>query len=187
MRDLVDVVREHMDITMSTKIDACQRNNGPTDLMPMMIWISADDTTNLAIVDGKVHAADYMPKALSLIYKQSPKVIIFMSESLGKALTSETELDQFVNSHQPGDLEKLHTKYGPLSGIQELIAFNAIDMTNGSQVQGILTFAYDDKGIPVFNEPDIQEIPTSLIERANISSIFNAFYKFTLEEKSNLN
>lgn len=185
--NLIDVVREHLDITMSTKIDACQRNNGPTDLMPMMIWISADDTTNLAIVDAKVNTTDYMPKALSLIHKQSPKVIIFMSESLGKAITSETELDKFVKSHKPGDLEKLHTKYGPLSGLQELIAFNAIDMATGSQVQAILTFAYDDKGIPVFNEPDIQEIPTSLIERANISSIFNAFYKFTLAEKSSLN
>ena len=185
--NLSELVRTHLEITMSTKVDACERNGGPTDLQPMMIWIDSDDKTSVAIVDSKTNTMDYMPKALSFVHKQNPKMIMFMSESLGKSIDSLDELANLEKSHKHGDLKKMYDRRGPLSGVREMITMSAIDMNSGKQVQAVLGFSYDDKGIPAFHEPNIHEVPEEFIDRANVSSMLNAFYLFMLKKKSELN
>lgn len=185
--NLAEIIRCHVDITKATKTDACERNGGPADLNPMMVWIDEEDKTSVAIVEAKGNTLDYMPKVLGLVARQSPKVVIFISESLAKSCESPEEFEAYMQDHKPGDLKKKYEELGPLSGIQELIAFNGIDLATGKQMQGITTFAYDDKGIPVFGDTEVDEIPDDHIDRANISWVFAQFYEFMRSMKAEQN
>lgn len=185
--NLADTIRDHINITKETKLDACRRSGGPADLNPMVVWIDEEDKTSIAVVETKGNTTEYMPKILGLLAQQSPKAVIFMAESLAKSCASPEEFDEFMKSHQPGDLRKLYESRGPLSGVTELIAFNGIDLTTGKQMQGVTTFTYDDQGLPVFGETEVNEIPVEHIDKANVSWIFGEFYEFMKSMKSEMN
>lgn len=185
--NLDEIIRDHIEITKATKFDACERNGGPSDLNPMVIWIDEEEKTSIAVVEAKGNTTEYMPKVLGLLAKQSPKVIIFMAESLAKSCASQEEFEVFMKQHKPGDLKKLHNSRGPLSGVVELIAFNGIDLATGKQMQGVATFTYDDKGLPVFGSTEISEIPAEHIDKANMSWMFGEFYEFMKSLKSETN
>jgi hypothetical protein len=187
MTNLADTLRRHVEIMKMTKIDACRRNNGPADLVPMCVWVDGEDQTNIAIVDAKGHTSDFMPKLLSLLAKQSPKIIVFMSESLAKQVGSAKELDEFLATSKPGDLRKLYDAHGPLSGLQELIAFSALSVVTGEQMQAIAKFTYDDSGLPVFSETEMMEIPRADTDKANISWLFDKFYEFMKSSQAETN
>lgn len=185
--NLAEVIQDHMSITKSTKADACKRNNGPTDLSPMVVWIDNEDRTNVAIVEVKGNTMEYMPRVLGFMVQQNPKAVVFISESLAKSVDSVEDLDKFLAEHKPGDLSQQYQARGPLSGIQELIAFNGIDMSTGSQMQGIVRFTYDDHGMPVFGDTEVSEIPREHVDSANMSWVFNMFYEFMLSQRAEQN
>lgn len=185
--NLAETLRDHVEVSKLTKIDACRRNNGPADLQPMVVWVDGEDKTNVAIVDAKGNTSEFMPQLLGLLAKQSPKIIVFMAESLAKSMNSPEELDEFIASHKPGDLREIYNSQGPLSGIQELIAFNALSLVTGQQMQAVARFTYDDFGIPVFSETEIAEIPAEHIDKANVSWMFSQFYEFMQSLRNEMN
>lgn len=176
--NLAEVIQDHMSITKMTKVDACERNNGPTDLSPMVVWVDSEGKTNVAVVEVKGNTLEYMPKVLSFMAEQNPRVLVFIAESLAKSVGSEAELEKFLADHEPGELRRQYEARGPLSGVRELIAFNGIDMATGEQVQGLVHFTYDDHGIPVFSETEVSEIPRENIDKANMTWLFDTFYEF---------
>jgi hypothetical protein len=99
-----------------------------------------------------------------------------MAESLARAI-DKSEVDRFLSTHVPGNLQKEHKSRGPLSGIKELIAFNGLDTDTGEQVHGFMEFTYDDFGIPVFSKPRIEMVSEDQIDKANMTFLFHEFYK----------
>jgi len=180
---LAELVLEHIEITKQTKEQSCRHNGGPADLSPMLLWVDELDKTSLAIVDADGKMSDYMPQALGLIAKQNPKVVIFICESFGMQLDSIDEMKKFGKTHKSGDLEKLFAKRGPLSGVEELIAFNALDTSTGEQVQAYIKFRYDDFGLPVFGETMVRPIEDKYLDESNVTSIFKQFYLYCLFKK----
>lgn len=174
---LTELVLAHIEITQKTKEESCRHNGGPSDLSPMLLWVDSSDETSLAIVEAKGSVLEYMPQALELISQQNPKVVMFICESYGKKL-DKTEYKKFVNSHKSGDLSKIYADRGPLSGIDELIAFNALDTNTGEQVQGITKFHYDDLGLPIFGETTVQSIEEKYLDEANVTMLFKQFYTY---------
>lgn len=185
--NLAEVIRDHMSITKSTKADACKRNNGPTDLVPMIVWIDEDDQTNVAVVEVKGNTMEYMPKVLAFMAQQNPKAVVFIAESLAKTVDSPEDLEKYLAGHKPGDLRKQYEARGPLSGIQELIAFNGIDMVTGRQAQGVVKFSYDDQGMPVFDETEVNEVPENHVDKANMTWLFDKFYGFMKAQQAEQN
>ena len=183
MTTLTEFVEAHLAVTKITKAHSCETAGGPSDLSPMMIWLDADDKTNLALVDMKGNLLDYMPKVLSLVAKQNPKYIIYVVEGFSKSVSNEAELEEFTKTHKPGDLAKLHKELGPLAGLEEIIALHALDTESGEQVQGIARYTYNDKGQPVFANSYVQELPSDLFDRANMSIIFDSFHKFMVSHR----
>lgn len=176
--NISELVADHVEVLKHTKIDGCRRNKGPMDLQPMMVWVDSDDDTNIAILETKGEGVlDYVPQTLGLVAQQNPKFIIFMAESWARAI-DKSEVDEFLGSHKPGDLQKLHDSRGPLSNVKQLIAFNGLDTDSGEQVHGFVEFTYDDFGIPVFAEPRIAVVPDDQIDNANMTYLFGEFYKF---------
>lgn len=184
---LAELVLEHIEITKQTKVESCRHNKGPSDLLPMIIWVNSKDETNLAIVDVKGQTLDYMPKALSMVSQQDPKVVIWISESLCMAVDTSKSFDDFKETHKSGDLAKLYASRGPLSGVEELIAFNGLDTTTGEQVQGMSKFHYDDSGMPVFGETKVFPIEAKYLNEANVTMIFGQFYQFMVGLRANKN
>lgn len=178
MDTLTEFVSAHLEITKITKAQSCETAGGPSDLAPMMIWLDADDKTNLALVDVKGNLLDFMPKILTLVAKQNPKYVVYVVEGLAKSVESEADLEKFAEQHKPGDLSRQYAKLGPLAGLTELIALHALDTESGEQVQGIARYTYDDKGQPVFVESDVQTVPRKHIDKANMSIVFDSFHKF---------
>jgi hypothetical protein len=175
---IAEIVRDHVEVAKLTKADACQRNGGPSDLSPMMIWVDGDDKTNVALVDAKGSTMEYMPKVLSLVAQQLPKYIIFVAESLAREATSREEVDSLLEDHKPGDFSRQHNELGPLSNLKELLAFNGIDLSTGEQAQGVAMFTYDDFGQPVFSDTEVVTVPEEHINDANVTMIFGQFYRF---------
>jgi len=184
---LTELVLDHIEITKQTKEQSCRHNGGPADLSPMLLWVDELDKTSLAIVDAKGTVRDYMPKALELIAKQNPKIVIFICESLGMKLDSVDEMKKFGETHKSGDLEKLFARRGPLSGVEELIAFNALDTSTGEQVQGMAKFHYDDFGLPVFGETTVHTVEDKYLDESNVTSLFKQFYLYCLLKKARAN
>lgn len=176
--NVVDVARIHMEITMTTKKAACDNAGGPTDLSPMMIWQNEANEVSLMLVDAKGTTTDYMPKALNLVAQQSMKFLCFVSESFGISLGSTEELDKFMETNRPGSLRAKFSDTGPLSGVNELISLNCINIESGEQAQAIVKFTYDDRGQPVFDEMSADFIPEQHIDKANVSMMFSQFHKF---------
>jgi hypothetical protein len=153
----------------------------------MLIWVDALDKTNLAIVDAKGAVSEYMPQALELISNQNPKIVIFICESLGKKIDSGDDIEKFKKTHKSGDLEKQFTRRGPLSGIEELIALSALDVSTGEQVQGFTKFHYDDFGLPVFGETVVSPIEEKYFDESNMTTLFKQFHLYHLFKKAREN
>lgn len=184
---LTELVLDHIEITKQTKQEACRHNEGPSDLTPMVIWVNSKDETNLAIVDVQGRTVEYMPKTLSMVALQDPKVVIWISESLSMAIGNEKSFDEFKETHKSGDLAALYAERGPLSGVEEIIAFNALDTDTGEQVQGLTRFHYDDSGMPVFGETSVFVVEEKYVDEANVTMIFKQFYQFMVEIRANKN
>lgn len=181
---LTELVLEHIEITKQTKEASCKHNGGPSDLSPMLLWVDKSDNTSLAIVNAEGSVRDYMPQALELISKQDPKFVIFICESLGMKVDSIDELKNFEKTHKSGDLAKLFAKRGPLSGVEEIIAFNALDTNTGEQVQGLAKFHYDDFGLPVFGETTVQTIEDKYLDESNVTALLKQFHLYTLLKRA---
>lgn len=184
---LADHLRDHVSATKATKVDACRRNGGPADLLPMLIWVGWDNKSSIALMEAKGSTMDYLPKMLSLVAQQDPQILIYMAESFAKTVGSEAELTKFEMTHAHGDLRRLHERLGPLSGVVELIAFSGIDLATGEQMQAICRFGYDDQGIPKFDETDFRAVERSNIGRASVTLIFDAFYEFMKKTRAEKN
>ncbi len=184
---LAELVLEHIEITKQTKEASCRHNGGPADLAPMLLWVDNLDKTSLAIVDAEGTISEYMPKALNLIGKQNPKIVMFICESLGMSLDNVDDLKKFRNTHTSGDLSKLWERRGPLSGVEELIAFNALDINTGEQVQGIVKFVYDDFGLPIFGETTVQQIDEKYLDESNLTSLFKQFHFYSQSKQAKNN
>lgn len=178
MVDLTTAIEMNVRAIKDTKLEACKRMGGPTDLSPMMAWVTDDNSMNVALVDVKGTAVEYMPPVLSLVAQQMPKFVIFIAESLAKQCADRDEVDELLATHQPGGFAKEVAERGPLSGITELIAFNGLDTHTGEQVQGYVSFTYDDFGQPVFSEPHITNVPDEYKDHANVTMIFSQFHRF---------
>jgi len=185
--DLEQQMRTHVAITQATKADACRRNGGPADLSPMLIWVGQDDKQSIAVIEAKDNTMGHLAAALGLVAKQDPRIVIFMSEGYATTVESQEQLDEFARTHKRGDLEKLHSELGPLSGVTELIAFNGIDVKTGRQMQAVSRFGYDDKGQPRFEDVEVREVPPEIFEKANVTFVFDAFYDFMKKVKSETN
>lgn len=184
---LTEFIGVHMDITKSTKADACKRNNGPTDLTPMIVWLDQEEKMNVAVVEVKGNTLDFMPRVLAFMTQQNPKLVLFIAESLAKTADSPMEINEFLSTHKPGDLAKQYKSMGPLSGVEEIIAFNGIDMSTGSQAQGMILLSYDDWGQPIFSDPQVIEVPEEYIDAANMTWLFDNFYKFMKAQQAEMN
>jgi hypothetical protein len=143
----------------------------------MLVWVNGSDETSLAIIDVMGSVLESVPQALSLVAAQNPKVVMFICESYGMKL-DKTEFEEFRDSHQSGDLSKIYAERGPLSGVDELIAFNALDTSTGEQVQGYTRFHYNDLGLPVFGETEVQSLDNKHLDKANVTRLFKQFYNF---------
>ena len=174
---LTELVLEHIEMTQRTKEASCEHNGGPSDLLPMLVWVNGLDETSVAIIEVKNSVLESMPQVLSLLVKQNPKVVMFICESYAVKL-DKTELQEFQDTHKSGDLAKIYAEHGPLSGVDELIAFNALDTDTGEQVQGYTRFHYNDIGLPVFGETEVHSLEHGQLDQANTTMIFNQFYKY---------
>jgi hypothetical protein len=180
MTTLIELVQMHSEIAKTTKVQACKTQGGPCDLHHMMIWVDGNDKTNLAIVDVKGQMTEYMPKMLALVGEQSPKVVMFLAESLAYEASSVEEAEEVRQKYKNGEFAETYRELGPLSGLKELIAFNALDVITGEQVQGVVPFMYDDKGMPVFGETQVSLVDREHVESANVTHMFDLFYQFTV-------
>lgn len=181
---LTELILDHIELTKLTKEESCRHNGGPSDLMPMMIWVDTLGKTGLACIEHKGNTMDYMPKALNLVAQQDPEFVLFVAESLAMKVDGMEALEEFKKTHKSGDLAKMHAKRGPLSGIEELIAFNGLNTNTGEQVQGFVKFHYNDIGVPIFGETTVQSIDEKYIDESNVTSVFNQFYKFMVSRKA---
>lgn len=174
---LTELVLEHIDLTKKTKEESCRHNGGPSDLSPMLLWVNSLDETSLAILEIKGGVLESMPPALNWVAEQNPKAIMFICESYGKKF-NKTEFEEFRDGHKAGDLSKIYAERGPLSGVDELIAFNALDTNTGEQVQGYTRFHYDDLGLPIFGETSVQSLDAKYLDDANVTMMFKQFYTY---------
>ncbi len=184
---LTELVLDHIEITQHTKEATCREHKGPSDLAPMLLWVDNSDQTNVMVLAVEGRPTQYMPEALQLVVKQDPKFVIFICESLGMSLDSTEDFQNFSKTHKSGDLEAIYKERGPLSNVEEIIVFNAIDLTSGEQVQGITKFKYDDFGHPIFGETTVYTLDQKYVNEASVTSMLNQFHLWVQAKRASRN
>ena len=158
------------------KKQTCEKNNGPADLAPMYHLTLDNDDIMAAIAPIDMHPTEALMETLPLILlNQKPKFTMFMVEGYMQ------ERDTMPTNHVRGELEK-DFKENAATTIRESITVHGIDK-EGTQFMGVVSYKYDDFGMPVFDEPKFAEIAGEMME-ANVPMIFALSYQYV---KSMLN
>lgn len=176
--ELADLLGIHIEAAKTTKLAACTEQGGPCDINQMMIWVDENDKTGLAVMDIKGDVKEYLGEALALLTEQSPKFVILVGEALGQSASSAEEAKELREKYERGKMSEDHRTLGPLAGLREFIALNAVDTITGDQMQAIAEFTYDDFGLPVFRQNVIGEIPRRMYGEAYISTMLDRFHQF---------
>jgi hypothetical protein len=169
-------IKQVMQNFIHLKKQTCEKNNGPQDLAPMYHLTLDNDEIMAAIAPIDMHPTEALMETLPLIlFNQKPKFTMFMVEGYMQ------ERETMPTQHIRGELEK-DFKENAATTIRESITVHGIDK-EGTQVMGVVSYKYDDFGMPVFDEPKFAEIVGDMME-ANVPMIFALSYQYV---KSMLN
>jgi hypothetical protein len=169
--NLEDEVKTAIQAFISMKKDMCERQSGPFDLAPMLHF----KYKHLKGYCGVLLIGEGSPMEMAaaawgkVLGHGVPEFMMFMVEGYATQNPSE---------YKKGDMER-DFKNNPDSKVMEVITIQAIDIKTGLQMTGIVPYKYDDSGLPVFDEPGVNECSGESLN-ANIPALMGQCREATL-------
>jgi hypothetical protein len=162
---------------MEAKYGICEENNGMTDAPPTLVGElpSGDGFIMPDLMEG--HPTDTLPLMLAGLAEgmvenfQSVrwKWLAYIVEGYAKPAGSVTE-EELAN-HDRGKYEEEY-KTNPATDVREGIIVSVFPW-DGTPIGATVFYRYDDRGLPVYDEPETMEAEL----HGNIADIFRAFTK----------
>lgn len=169
---LIEEVKIAMQTFIRMKESMCKTNNGPHDLAPMLHYKYSHLNAYCGVLLAGGHPIQTIPKAWEHIIRDGiPEFVMIMTEAYA---SKEMPVENYLR----GEMEK-DFKNNPDSKVVEIINVHAIDMKTGNQLDGFVSFKYDDYGQPVFDTPTYADCEGESLN-ANMPMMFAACRNATL-------
>lgn len=157
-RDLGDEVER----VKLIKQEACERDGGPSDLMPMLVYHYEENGKQVVGI-FMIQDTQLLTPSLNFAEQKwgAPQQLVFIADSFIETLTGDEAKDRIP---QRGDLTQRFER-GDMS-VKEALVVTIAD--RDGMVLATLPYHYDDSGMPVWDEvPDFQDAePSGLVPEA---------------------
>lgn len=176
---MLDKIKAALKTYMQMKKDFCANNNGPYDLAPLLN-IEFENVPGFVVTNlPPGHPVDQLINVFPVMIEFGHQnnhgninSMILLTEGYSIAGKNKDGIESYAR----GDLEK-DFKSNPDSNVIEVLNVQAIDMLTGEQSAGFVSYKYDDKGAPEFNNPDFIICEGDNLQ-GNIAMLFNKCYEF---------
>lgn len=127
------------------KYTVCERESGPADLIPMLHWKYKHlNAYTGMLLEG--NPFEVVPHAWRKVLDDGmPDFMMLMVE--GYVCPKNEE-------YKRGELEE-DFKENPTSEVMEAITIQAVEIKTGKQMTAVISYVYDDDGLPDFRDPMI--------------------------------
>lgn len=173
-----DFVSNLLDTSSLVKLSSCYDNGGPIGIPSVLCYVTGAGPVMIPMPDD---ADDHLVWLASSLFKAFQKYgpfveVGFVGEAFGKDFGSKEKLEEALEAGQAGGLQE-QFEMSPLNGISELLVAYALS-GSGEASAAIVDFTYNDKGIPLFGEPEY----SSGDHEGMIPHVLTTFYKFLQEQ-----
>lgn len=162
---LEDEVRFITDHFCGMKTALCEREGGPSDLLPMLHFKYRHLNAYCGMVLPPEETVEALPAAWSKVLEDGiPEFMMIMVEGYAGTKTEE---------YERGAMER-DFRENPSSSVREVITIQAVDIKTGNQITSVVPYGYDDRGMPEFDDPKIAPCVGEALE-FNIPAMFRQF------------
>lgn len=168
---LIEEIKIALDTFVKMKVACCKNNNGPQDLIPMLHFKYSHLNGYCGVLLPGGHPNETVVMAWEQIVQDGiPEFMIVMVEGYAKKNIS--------TKYKRGEMEE-DFKNNPESEVVEILNIHGIDMKTGDQADGLVSYKYNDKGLPDFDEPTYAPCTGESL-KANMPMIFTSCRYATL-------